>query len=92
MKNGNLQRFPAQRSLYVCLVVDSGIITRTPMDKTYNPGRKALLTMLGLILISFLVWFKRIDSATFGMCFVGSLGAYIVGNVYQAKQELHGKN
>ena len=52
-----------------------------------DPGRKALLTMLGLFLITGLVWFRRIDSATFGMCFVGSLGTYIYGNVMQKKYE-----
>lgn len=62
------------------------------MNNNSNIGRKAILVMTGLMLITFLVWFKRIDSNTFGLCFIGSLGAYIAGNVTQKKFEKEKKD
>ena len=50
-------------------------------------SRKFLLSLAALLALSVLTWHKMIDSAGFVTGLIGTVGAYIAGNVYQKKQE-----
>jgi hypothetical protein len=51
-------------------------------------GRKFLLTLGCGLVTTVLVWFGKIDGATYSLVILGTVGAYITGNVVQkAKQE-----
>lgn len=52
-------------------------------------GRKFLLTVGTGLATNLLVWFGKIDAATFSLVTLGTVGAYITGNAFQRKAELN---
>jgi hypothetical protein len=46
-------------------------------------GRKFLLTLGCGLVTTVLVWFQKIDGATYSLVILGTVGAYITGNVVQ---------
>ena len=47
-------------------------------------GRRFLLTLGCGLATTALCWFGKIDGATYAMVIVGTVGAYIGGNVFEA--------
>ena len=50
-------------------------------------GRKFIAVMSGLLSVTWLTWGEKIDGGVYGLVVVGTLGAYITGNVLQKKHE-----
>lgn len=50
-------------------------------------GRRFLLTLGCGIVTALLMWFGKIDSNTYALVEIGTVGAYIAGNVAQKKIE-----
>ena len=50
-------------------------------------GRKFIAVMSGLLSVTGLTWGEKIDGGVYGFVVVGTLGAYITGNVLQKKNE-----
>ena len=50
-------------------------------------SRKWLLSLAALLALSVLTWNNMLDSAGFVAGLLGTVGAYIAGNVYQKQQE-----
>lgn len=50
-------------------------------------GRKFFLTLGCGIACTLLVWFAKITDAVFATIILGTVGAYITGNVYQASKQ-----
>lgn len=50
-------------------------------------GRKFFLTLGCGIACTLLVWFTKISDAVFATIILGTVGAYITGNVYQKSQQ-----
>lgn len=46
-------------------------------------GRRFFLALGAGLMCTALRWAERLDDATFGMVVLGTVGAYIAGNVYQ---------
>lgn len=46
-------------------------------------GRKFLLVLLTSAAVNLLVWFSKIDSSTYSLVTLGTIGAYITGNTFQ---------
>lgn len=47
-------------------------------------GRRFILTMLTGATVSLLVYFGKIDSATYFLVTISTVGAYITANVYES--------
>lgn len=54
------------------------------MTDTRYRSRKFLLALVTLIVCSVMTWFKLLDANTFKDIVLGTVGAYILGNVAQA--------
>ncbi len=55
--------------------------TNSPMK--FIGGRKFILSIIVVILTSFLCWFNKIDQGVYSVVIVAVIGAYITGNVIQ---------
>lgn len=49
-------------------------------------GRKFIATIGCGFATTLLTWFSKIDSATYSLVIIGTVGAYIAGNVVQKKR------
>lgn len=53
-------------------------------------SRKFLITLLALLCATGLAWLGKIDSTSYAAIVVGTVGAYITGNVVQKKVASNG--
>jgi uncharacterized membrane protein YeaQ/YmgE (transglycosylase-associated protein family) len=57
------------------------------MNVVIPGGRKFFLTLGCGVACTLLVWFTKISDAVFATIILGTVGAYITGNVYQKAQQ-----
>lgn len=58
------------------------------MDLNKLGGRRFLLCLGCGIATTILTWFGKIDAGTYSLVILGTVGAYVTGNVYQKREEI----
>lgn len=54
------------------------------LDLAKLGGRRFIVTMLTGATVSVLVWFAKVDASTYSLVTLGTVGAFITGNVVEA--------